>query len=137
MEVHQQQEQQHQEQQEQEQQVALYIGDESQLITRNTINNNDRAKEYWEGVPRTTKNLIGWTQKKLNELFSLLVGSDKDAEQVIEKIEPEALKELMAYVSQHRMGLSKDNLPPGFSLAVSRLNRGLILCFNGRAKKTS
>lgn len=118
--------------QEQQQQVIAYSRNESILITRENIDSDDFCHTLWKAVSQKNKDLSGWDQTSLRQLFSLWVGSDKNADQVIEKMEPDAIAELMKYPSQHRMGLSKDNLPPGFYLAYSEKSsqRTLILCFN-------
>ncbi|KTC98232.1 hypothetical protein [Legionella erythra] len=121
--------QQEQEQeQEQEQQIMQFYGDESQLITRDNI--DEKCRDNWQGLPDQIKHLSGWEKQKLSQLFSLWVGSHENAPLVIEKIHPDAMQKIMAHAPQFRMGIAKDNLPAGFFLQYSSKGKGLILCFD-------
>jgi hypothetical protein len=126
-------EQEQEEEQELEQEISEYKGDEGALITR--LNIDEQYFDYWNELPEETKQYSGWQQKNLSQLFSLWVGSDTNATHVIKKLEPDAVKKIMDNTYAFRMALSRDNLPPGFSLAYSRKDRGLILCFNHRREK--
>lgn len=121
--------QQEQEQeQEQEQQIMQFYGDESQLITRDNI--DEKCKDSWQGLPGQVKNLSGWQKQNLRQLFSQWVGSHENAPLVIEKIHPDAMQKIMAHAPQFRMGIAKDNLPAGFFLQYASKGKGLILCFD-------
>ncbi|WED44125.1 hypothetical protein [Legionella cardiaca] len=126
-------EQQQEQEQEQEQEINQYREDEKDLITRGNIDEKCRAN--WESLQTEVKELSGWTKSDLSQLFSLWVGSEKDAPQVIEKIQPAAIQKLMEKASQFRMAIAKDNMPPGFYLAYSRNNKGLILCYDEAREK--
>ncbi|MGL5741403.1 MAG: hypothetical protein ACRCXC_02055 [Legionella sp.] len=131
----QEQEQEQEKEQEQEQEISEYKGDEGLLITRDTIDVTKSSTDHWHALPEEMKNRSGWKKGTLRQLFSLWVGSDVDAANVIKKIEPAAVKKMMEYASYFRLGASRDNLPPGFSLAFSRKDKGLILCFDERKAK--
>jgi hypothetical protein len=124
----QEQEQQQEEEQEQEQEIVQFSGDEGALITR--LNIDEKCRRQWEQIPDDVQDFSGWQKENLSQLFSLWVGSDKDAPQVIDRIEPKAIEKLMAHAQQFRLGISRDNLPPGFYLANSRYHQNLILCFS-------
>lgn len=113
--------------QEQEQQIMQFHGDESQLITRDNI--DEKGRDSWHNLTGQIKDRSGWKRADLSQLFSLWVGSQVDAPQVIEKIHPDAMKKIMAHAPQFRMGIAKENLPAGFFLQYSK-NKGLILCFD-------
>lgn len=131
----QEQEQEQEEEQEQEQEVMQYSGDEGLLITRETIDSDKTCGEHWSAIPESVKSYSGVKGNSLKSLFSLWVGSEVDAELVIKKMEPAAAKKLMEHASVFRLGLNKDNLPPGFKLALSRQDKGLVLCYNDRLEK--
>ncbi|WP_412754036.1 hypothetical protein [Legionella londiniensis] len=132
MQQEEQQQEEQQQEQEQEQQIEAYGGNEGLLITRGNINENETCKQYWQNLAGEIKDLSGFSGQ-LSDLFSQWVGSERDARHVIEKIEPEAVKKMMDYAPQFRLGIAKDNLPPGFYLAYSRESKqGLILCFSAK-----
>ena len=118
--------------QEQEQEITQFFGDEKRLISRDNI--DSKCAPIWEALAADIKNASGWTQGDLAQLFSLWVGSEKNAAQVIEKIQPQAVQKIMQHAPQFRLGFSKDNLPAGFYLSYSR-NKGLILCFDEKREK--
>lgn len=126
-------EEEQEQEQEQEQQIVQFFGDERDLITRDNI--DERCKQNWETLAENTKMLSGWKKQALKQLFSLWVGSDLNASQVIEKIHPNAVQKIMEHAPQFRMGIAKDNLPPGFYLQYSLKNRGLILNFDEKREK--
>ncbi|KTD13224.1 hypothetical protein [Legionella jamestowniensis] len=126
-------EEEQEQEQEQEQQIVQFYGDERELITRDNI--DERCKQNWETLAENTKALSGWKKQELKQLFSLWVGSDLNASQVVEKIHPNAVQKIMEHAPQFRMGVAKDNLPPGFYLQYSLQNRGLILNFDEKREK--
>lgn len=132
-EYEQEQEQEQTHEQEQEQEIMEYKGDERLLITRTNI--DTQSASIWQSIPESMKHLSGWKNKELSQLFSLWVGSESDAEHVIKKIEPDAVQKIMKNASAFRLGVSRDNLPAGFYLSYSRVDKGLILCFNERREK--
>jgi len=135
----QQQQQQQQKQQQQQQEQALrqesgalpYKGSVENLITRENI--DEKCKELWEQIPEETKKLSGLTSKSLAQLFSLWVGSDKNASFVISKIDINAVKKIMEHANFCRFGMFQNDLPPGFSLAKAGEN--LILCFDEKQEQ--
>ena len=120
--------------QEQDQEIVQFKGDERDLITRGTI--DAKCMSDWEAIASDMKALSGWQEShQLSHLFSLWVGSELDAEQVIERIEPSAVKKMMEHAAQFRFGIARDNLPPGFYLANTRTSPRLILCFDEKRQK--
>jgi hypothetical protein len=132
-EYEQEQEEEQEQEQEQEQEIAEYKGDEGLLITR--INIDELKSNFWKSIPDTTKEFSGWNRVNLSQLFSLWVGSNFDAANVIKKIEPAAVDKIMEKASDFRFGASRDNLPAGFYLAYSRRDKGLILCYDRKREK--
>lgn len=130
MQMQQEQEQGQRQQQEQEQQISqeilTYTGRDEDLITRSNIKTK---------IPENVLSFFKKQKDDMPSLFSLWVGSEVNADQVIENIEATALRKIMEYESQFGMGLAKDNLPAGFYLAKSRSISGLILCFDERRQK--
>lgn len=118
---------------EQQQEIARFNGNESDLITRDNIQH--KCKEIWGLAVAKNQFPDSLVKQNLRDLFSLWVGSDVDAFQVITKIEPQAMQKIMEYASHFRMGIAKDNLPPGFYLAQSIHNTDLILCFDKKREK--
>lgn len=126
--------QQQQEAQERQTKISRHPrSDEADLITRETI--DARFQSIWEKIPESIKKRSGWNEKDLSQLFSLWVTTDKRTRYSIDKMEPAAVKELMENAPQFRMGLSRNYLPPGFSLTYSRHNESIILCFDPEQKK--
>lgn len=110
-------------------QILLYSKPEASLITRENIHST--CLDYWKKIDPTIRSLSSSEDiEDLSSLFSLWVGSKINAEHVIEKIEPVAMQKIMQHASKFRLGLNKDNLPAGFYLARSSINRGFILCFD-------
>lgn len=115
-----------------EAEVERYLGDESQLITRQNIRDNPDAQSLWAALSQTQQTqfaAIG--DDSIARTFSRLVGSDKDAEHVISKIEPAAFERLLQCPLKTRLGLSTSNLPAGFYLATGD-NNAQILCYSAR-----
>lgn len=121
---------------EQAQQIVMYGKSENGLITRNNVDANDKAKENWNKTTQDIRDLSGWESNwDLKKLFSLWVGSAVDAAHVIEKMEAKALQKIMQNAAKFRLGISTDNLPPGFFLRHSTKSKGLILCFSSKQEK--
>ena len=114
--------------QEYEQEIGEYHGGEKHLITRNNI--DALYADQWQNIPVEKKLHSGWQGENLKQLFSLWVGSDRDAPKAIVRIEPEALEQMMEHAAVFRLGISRDNLPAGFKLYYSKEDRGIILGFN-------
>lgn len=130
---HQQEEEQ---EQEQEQESAEYKSDEFLLITRSNIDTTKASVDAWGAISDEIKNLSGWQNgHPLSEIFSLWVGSEIDAANVIKTMEHAAVQKIMENVPSFRFAASRDNLPAGFYLAYSRKERGLILCYNRKREK--
>lgn len=128
-------EQEQEQEQEQAQKIEEYASDEGLLITRKTIDETASCTAFWDAIPEQIKQFSGWEQKKLQQLFSLWVGSTVDAAHVIKKIEPAAVEKIMKHASSFRLGISRDNLPAGFYLAYSRKDRGIILCYDKKREQ--
>lgn len=133
------QEQQQEQEQEQTKEVELeiempilpYSGDENELINRSNIEKQGRY--VWDKVPDEIKRLSGIKENDLSQLFSLWVGSEQDAAEVIAGMEPAAVQKIMQNANHFRMGLSRNAMPAGFYLCYS--NKGLILCFNEQRRQ--
>ena len=113
--------------------IATDSRDEKTLITRDSI--EERCRTAWDNQPEESKNHAGIApQDDLSTLFSLWVGSDQNAPQVIWAMEPAAVEMLMQHNASFRLGVMPDNLPPGFYLAHSAKGQ-LILCFSQERHK--
>lgn len=99
-----------------------YDKEEDRLITRENI-----VEKYKKLCPEIEENLYS--------LFNTWVGSDSNGCEIVEKIEPEAISEILKFKSQFCMGINKDNLPAGFYLAYSNFNHSLILCYCAELKQ--
>lgn len=126
---------------EKENDIALlaYGQDESGLIHRGNINQQDKLKSFWAHQDSTIKSHASTDETDdLAALFSLWVGSDVDAKQIIHFMEPAAVEKIMQHANRFRLGfgwgLTKNNLPPGFYLAKSSEEK-LILCFSSVREK--
>lgn len=114
--------------------IENYTKWDAALITRENIDRE--CKAIWATIPEECKNQSGWNKADLKQLFSLWVGSERNAQHVIEKIEMEAIQKIMLFAPQFRFGIAKDNLPPGFYLAYTgRGEKGLILCFDEKRER--
>jgi preprotein translocase subunit SecA len=124
-----------QQKQQQEEQVLVmlpYEGEGTELITRKTI--DVRCRKQWDSLDKNKQRHSGIKEDDtLDALFSLWVGSDKDASEVIESIHPDAFNAILKNPSLYQFGISKDNLAPGFSLKTK--NGKLILCFDELQEK--
>ncbi|MFC3909870.1 hypothetical protein ACFORL_12390 [Legionella dresdenensis] len=114
-------------------QIGVYRGSESDLITRYNI--NEKCRAIWAKIPESIKNKSGYEQETLRQLFSLWVGSEKDASLVIEQMEPAAVQKIMENAPKFRQNLAKDNLPAGFYLSYLPFSQGLVLCFDPKREK--
>ncbi|MDP3562543.1 MAG: hypothetical protein Q8R83_10245 [Legionellaceae bacterium] len=134
-EVHQEVQQQHETVKEIVREILQYTGDETKLITRETIDKDTEALKHWESIPEGTKQHLGWEPNKtLAELFSLWVGSKHNAEFVIHRIEPAAIRKLMDFSPIFRFGIDWERTP-GFSVARSKKDGALILSYSERLEK--
>lgn len=133
----QQQEQQLQQQQEQQQQqeeelepepvIYDYTGSEAILLSRDDAEPK-ASRDDWQALIQKAKAICH--KNNVTELFSLWVGSQENAEHVIAKIHPNAVEKMLQHAGAFRLGIAKDNLPPGFWLARIPNKPGLILCFD-------
>lgn len=113
--------------------IGKYNGPEDDLITRENI--EDRGRAYWNSLPETCRNRSGiQSTDSLDVLLSLWVGSQKNASEVIERIEPAAMRKLMDYAPNFRLGIDW-NRTPGFRVARSVKDGRLILTFSERLEK--
>lgn len=64
--------------------------------------------------------------------FSQWVGSDFDADEIIEKIHPDALEKILQHKSELKFGFQKDSLPAGFYLEKIKLSNSLVLRYSAR-----
>jgi hypothetical protein len=122
---HQQQQQQEQ-QQEQKQEIGKFNGDEGELITRDTLEGEQAKRGFDDKISGTNDRL---------KAFNQWVGTTKSASETIAKMTPEAVQALIEFKSEFKLGISQDNLPPGFHLCRSNVTPGAyILCFDQTKK---
>jgi hypothetical protein len=112
--------------------IGAYAGDLDTLISRDNIIN--KWPDFWPTLPPETQKAIDLKFRGLIGLFSMVVGSKRNAAHVIQYIEPSAFNKILEHRSQFNLSISKENLPAGFFLCHAN-DQGLTLHFDEKLEQ--